>query len=383
VSDTATVGAGTASPPKKNPLVVLRDYLFERADSLRNALPPHIKPERFISAVLTAVQINPDLLACDRRSLFIACMRCAQDGLLPDGNEAAIVPYKAKAQYLCMYQGLLKKFRNSGQFKWVTAGIAYEGDVYEHWIDETGEHFKHIPSDDHTGKKIRRVYALATTKDGGSFITELSIADVDKRRSMSRASREDAPWKQWPDEMMKKTALRVLSKLLPKSSDLDAFLQADEKESLGVETADAVADQRGAAFGSVLDHFAETGKADNEPADNNQTSSTATASATDDRGDAADGGGPQGAMGASTPSGGSAAAADNALEIAFRRGQQARIAGHARKAIPGEYREASKTREALCWQSGFDGNPMPTFPSEEPMRSPVSGKSSPKATVDR
>jgi recombination protein RecT len=241
-----------------NPLVVLNTYLQERVDSLRTALPPHMKPERFISSVMTAVQLNPALMACERRSLWLSCMRCAQDGLLPDGQEAAIVPYKDKAQYLPMYQGLLKKFRNSGQFRWVGTGIVFEGDVYEHWITQEGEHFKHVPADDNSGKKIRRVYALATTKDGGSFIADLSMAEIDKRRAMSRASRDDAPWKQWPDEMMKKTALRVLSKLLPKSSDIDIFLQRDEAESLGVETVQTIDDQRGAAFGNVLDHFAGT-----------------------------------------------------------------------------------------------------------------------------
>jgi recombination protein RecT len=97
---------------------------------------------------------------------------------------------------------------------------------------------------------------LATTKDGGSFIADLSMAEIDKRRAMSRASRDDAPWKQWFEEMCRKTALRVLSKLLPKSSDIDIFLQRDEAESLGVDTVQAIDDQRGAAFGNVLDHFA-------------------------------------------------------------------------------------------------------------------------------
>jgi recombination protein RecT len=217
-----------------------------------------MKPERFISSVMTAVQLNPDLLACERRSLWLACMRAAQDGLLPDGKDAAIVAYKQKAQYLPMYQGLLRKFRNSGQFKWITAGVVYDGEVFEHWIDENGEHFKHVPSNDNPDRKVRRVYSLATTKDGGVFIADLSLADINKRRAMSRASRDDAPWKQWPDEMMKKTALRVLSKLLPQSSDIDVFLQRDEAESLGVETVQAIDDQRGAAFGNVLDHFAGT-----------------------------------------------------------------------------------------------------------------------------
>ena len=90
---------------------------------------------------MTAVQkLNPDLLACHDMRLVVACLpcACAQDGLMPDGTEAAIVAYKDKAQYLCMYRSVCsKKFRNlAGNFQWITTGIAYTGEAYEHWIDE-------------------------------------------------------------------------------------------------------------------------------------------------------------------------------------------------------------------------------------------------------
>jgi recombination protein RecT len=219
----------------KHPMMQLRDYLDRRTGEIKTALPAHISPERFIRVVITAAQLNPEILACDRPSLWNACMRAANDGLLPDGVEGAIVPFKSKATWIPMYQGLLKKFRNSGEFKWIGTGIVYEGDWYDHWIDENGEHFKHRPADDSTDKKIRRVYALATTKEGGSFIADLSLADINKRRAMSRATREDAPWKMWEAEMMKKTALRVLYKLLPKSSDIDALMRRDEEALYGVE----------------------------------------------------------------------------------------------------------------------------------------------------
>jgi recombination protein RecT len=242
----------------KPPMVVLRDQFELRISELKTALPPHMSADRFIRVVMTAVQINQDLIACDRQTLWTASLRCAQDGLLPDGREAALVPFKNKVQYLPMYGGLLKKFRNSGQFKWIAAGIVYEGEVYEHYIDETGEHFKHIPGDETEGKKIRRVYALATTKDGGSFIADLPLNDINKRRNMSRTTREDAPWKQWPDEMMKKTAIRVLSKLLPMSSDIDALIRRDEEALLGIEAVDDVRAEIAArpTTQSALDHFA-------------------------------------------------------------------------------------------------------------------------------
>jgi recombinational DNA repair protein RecT len=169
-------------------------------------------------------------MACDRPSLWTACMRAAQSGLLPDGVEGAIVPYGTKATWIPMYQGLLKQFRNSGEFKWIAAGIVYEGEQYHHFIDENGEHFYHQP--EHGEGKIRRIYALATTKDGGKFICDMSPAEVAKRANMSRAKRDDAPWKTWPEEMMKKTALRQLAKYLPKSSDVERMLREDDETSV-------------------------------------------------------------------------------------------------------------------------------------------------------
>ena len=49
------------------------------------------------------------------------------------------------------------------------------------------------------------------------------------------------------------------------------------------------------------------------------------------------------------------------LVEAFKHGQQAKADGHQRRAIPPEYREPNATQFALCWQAGFDGQPMPEF----------------------
>lgn len=248
---------------KEHPLVVIRRFLEARTVELKSALPDHISPERFIRVVMTAIQRNPAIAECDRQSLWNACVMCAADGLLPNNEEAALVAYKTKAQYLPMYQGLLKKFRNSGQFKWITAGIVYQGEPFEHWIDENGEHFRHVPGDERDPKTVRRVYASATTKDGGLFIADLSLNEVNKRRAMSRATRDDAPWKEWPEEMMRKTAIRALSKYLPKSSDIDALLQRDEAALTGVE---AVEDRRHAvAASSTLSALQQFAEEDEEP----------------------------------------------------------------------------------------------------------------------
>jgi recombination protein RecT len=358
-----------ANVPMKRaqPMIALREFLDNRMAEIKTALPAHMSPERFIRVVLTAAQINPEILACERQSLWNACMRAANDGLLPDGVEGAIVPYKSKATWIPMYQGLLKKFRNSGEFKWVTAGIVHEGDEYDHWIDETGEHFRHRPSDDSTGKKVRRIYALATTKDGGSFIADLSLAEINKRKAMSRATREDAPWKLWEPEMQKKTALRVLSKLLPKSSDLDALMRRDEEALLGVEAVDQRRAEIAQPFTakSTLDAFgALAADETTSPTSSQEEETPSTAVGGEGGGQAVQpGADEQSAAVLSSSAEGTPAAADHPTEdpiaLAYRHGVEAKAAGNRRTALPGEYRGAAHTKRADAWFAGYDGKPMP------------------------
>jgi recombination protein RecT len=211
---TDTTAVTTANKP---PIIILRERLESRKSELAAALTD-ISPDQFIRALVTSAQINPELQACSWQSLWLACMRACRDQLLPDGREGAIVPFKSTATWIPMYSGLIKRFRQSGQFKWITAGLVREGERFEHYIDEAGEHFLHVPGDSFEAP-IEKVYAMAQTKDGGFFVTVMPLAEANKIKAMSRATREDAPWKLWPEEMYKKTALRRLSKLLPAGRD--------------------------------------------------------------------------------------------------------------------------------------------------------------------
>ena len=70
-----------------NPVVVFRQELGGMEEQFKAALPAHIPVERFMRVLMTAIQNNPDLLGVERRSLWNAAMKAAQDGLLPDGRE--------------------------------------------------------------------------------------------------------------------------------------------------------------------------------------------------------------------------------------------------------------------------------------------------------
>lgn len=239
-----------ATIERKPPIVIMRERLEARTGELRAALGD-IKPEQFIRAVITAATINPDLQACAWSSLWLACMRACNDGLLPDGRQGAIVPYKDRATWIPMYQGLLLRAWRTGKFKWIGANVVREREPWEHWVDAGGEHFRHTPGDD-VEAPVLRVYAAATTIDGGTFVAVLPKAEIDKIKRMSKAMREDSPWKMWESEMQKKSALRRLAKLLPVDLGVDG-----EAEEHPIEAAEPMAViPRSSGVAAALEAFA-------------------------------------------------------------------------------------------------------------------------------
>lgn len=208
-------------------LTEIKQTLGNMSDQFKAALPPHISVDRFIRVARTAVSMDTSLLECNRQSLYGACMRAAQDGLLPDGNESAIVKFKTTAVYMPMVAGILKKVRNSGELSSITAQLVYENDEFQYWVDEEGEHLKHTPAIFGDRGHPKGVYALARTKDGAVYVEPMTMEQVEKVRKASRSG-DSGPWKSWWEEMAKKTAIRRLSKRLPMSTDLEVVVRADD-----------------------------------------------------------------------------------------------------------------------------------------------------------
>lgn len=210
---------------KPKPLVLLRSQMDARQGEFANALPAHIPVERFKRVVMTAVQNNPDLLDVDRQSFFNSCMKAAQDGLLPDGREGAIVIFSQKAQWMPMIAGILKKVRNSGELTTISAYVAHEKDHFVYVLGDE-ERIEHRPALGDRGKPIA-AYAIAKTRDGGIWREVMTFAEIEQVRSVSRA-KNSGPWTQWWGEMARKTVLRRLTKRLPMSSDLDDLIRRDD-----------------------------------------------------------------------------------------------------------------------------------------------------------
>ncbi|WP_083455380.1 recombinase RecT [Sphingopyxis sp. 113P3] len=234
-----------------NPLAILKTQIDERAKEFQAALPSHISPEKFQRTILTAVQADPELLKASRKSLILACMKAANDGLLPDRREAALIVFKRnykdaqgawqqalEVQYLPMVFGLRKKILQSKEVTDIKPNVVYRREVEEgHFIYEEGTEamLRHKPILDLTDEEssddnIVVAYSIATYKDGTKSYEVMRRFEINKVQNCSQTGAlidkrgkprtPSGPWVDWYPEQAKKTVMRRHSKTLPQSGDL-------------------------------------------------------------------------------------------------------------------------------------------------------------------
>lgn len=218
----------TTTPPA---IVELRQQLEQRAREFQAALPGHLPPDRFIRVAVTAIQNNPDLLRVDRRSLLTAAMKAAQDGLLPDGREGALVIFRDRergeiAQWLPMIAGLRKKARQTGLVATWEAHVVHQNDSFDYELGDE-PFIRHRPAVGERGAPIG-AYSICKLKSGEVSREFMSIAEITVIRARSRA-KDSGPWVTDFSEMCRKTVARRHSKVLPTSNDLDEVLRRDDE----------------------------------------------------------------------------------------------------------------------------------------------------------
>jgi recombination protein RecT len=256
------MNVATIEQKPASPLAIVRQTMERMSGQFEAALPKHIPVERFKRVVMTAIQQNPALLDCDQRSLWNAAMRAAQDGLLPDAREGAMVPFKGQVQWMPMVAGVRKKVRNSGEIATWETEVVYEKDHFEFELgdDPFIKHKPHLGAD--RGKPIA-AYSIATLKSGEKSREVMSIAEIERIRSMA-PSKNSPAWKDHFGEMCRKTVARRHSKVLPMSTDLDDLLRGDD-EIMDVKGEVRERQQAERLSGSnVLDVFAATPAHDKE-----------------------------------------------------------------------------------------------------------------------
>lgn len=214
---------------EKSETEAFRDNLIIMKEQFLMVLPDDVRIEKFIRVLQTLVTVSPNLLRVNRQSLYNAAMESAKMGLLPDGKEAAIVPFKQHAQFIPMVGGLIKKAYQSGIVSNLLARIVYKEDSFAYEIDNSGEKLMHSPVLFRKGEEEKLgVYAMAKLKDGTICVEVLDNLEIQKIKKISLS--RSGPWHgPFEDEMWKKSAIKRLAKRLP-GMFIDAFEDEYEQE---------------------------------------------------------------------------------------------------------------------------------------------------------
>jgi len=199
--------------PQQELVARIRSEEFQ--SQLAIALPGGIRQERFLRGVVTALLDNADLGDPEKvepASVYTAVLKSAQDGLVPDGREAALVVFGRKAVYLPMIGGFRKIAAESG---WtIRTAVVHENDEFsvELGVEPKVRHVPVRPGTD-PGDPIA-AYAVGAHGDGRREVEMMTVDEIEQVRSVSRA-KDRGPWVDWWSRMAEKTVGRRLFAKLP------------------------------------------------------------------------------------------------------------------------------------------------------------------------
>lgn len=189
---------------------------------------------------LQILEGNPYLQKAKGESIKNAIINTALTGisLNPALKFAYLVPRKIGQDLHCVldisYMGMIKILTDAGAVKSIDADVIYSNDSFE--IQKGTElTFKHSPEILRERGEMVAAYAIAYFRDGGSQFVVLRKDEIEEVRATSESwknekGRKYSPWETFTGEMWKKTALKRLFKLLPKTHFSENLIAALSNE---------------------------------------------------------------------------------------------------------------------------------------------------------
>jgi len=210
---------------KEQPFPIqLRSSMEQRGAEFAAMLGPlDVSHERFMRIALLYVTKNPKLWECSKQSVFLSIMEAARAGLMVDGKEAAIIPYKGVAEFMPMVSGIINLILRSPDVLKVEARVVREGDDFD---CEYGlqPNLVHRPLS--LNGEITHAYAIMWRPGTEPTFEVMDREELELARSMSRAP--DSPaYRNWLAEMYRKIVLKRLSKYADLSPEASRAIAID------------------------------------------------------------------------------------------------------------------------------------------------------------
>ena len=180
--------------------------------------------------LMRQAQTQPDFFTTVTPASFMeALFRCAKDGLIPDGKEAAIATFKGAATYIPMRDGLVKILWRTGQIKdlndQVVTKAEYDEGRFEYEEGSNG-YIRHRPAlDRKDSDMLVAAYCVVNLVNGGSVREVVMQADLTKITIMSRSP----AMKTWGHQMSRKAAIRRVMGKMPRDPHIANVLAHDDE----------------------------------------------------------------------------------------------------------------------------------------------------------
>lgn len=210
----------------------IKEYLNgeEFAEEVAKVSTKYMTPERMIRVAETTLKRVPKLEQCSPETVFVALLNCTAAGLEPDGQHAHLIPYGNECKLIIDYKGLLAIARRHGVH--CTTKVVYKNDMFEVVEDDGTGRTTLLHKVDYTKPRgdMFAVYSRATWSQESHDYLDYEImtkADCEKIRDTSKAGKS-GPWKDWFDEMCRKTVIRRHSKRWPLTAEAYQAINNDD-----------------------------------------------------------------------------------------------------------------------------------------------------------
>lgn len=205
------------------------------------AMPKGAEAAQLVRDALTVLRQNPKLAECDPQSLMGSLMTCAQLGLRPGIGalgHAYILPFwssrarKFEAQFIIGYQGMIELANRSREIDYFTAEMVCENDTFI--VDPLGGRHRHeYPVRGKRGETYGYYAAFYRKGSDRAKLIYMSVEDMEEHRdkfatTKTKEGKIFGTWVDHFDAMALKTVIRMVFKFMPRSTEIQTALIADE-----------------------------------------------------------------------------------------------------------------------------------------------------------
>lgn len=211
------------------------------ADRLAMVAASHMNPQRMLRVVAVAAMRVPKLYDVHPISMLGALMSAASLGLEPNSplGHCFLIPFENRkkkrmdVELVLGYKGMIQLAMNSGKISSIRANIHYSDDEFWEWEEGSKSYLRHRPGPQ-MGEKLH-AYAAAEGPNGFSAwmaypwqrIIKIRDNSANWKSAVQFGTTKNTPWFTAEDAMGRKTMVRALFNMLPKSAEMLTGMDLD------------------------------------------------------------------------------------------------------------------------------------------------------------